>query len=357
MNKHPYASLPQRAFWKTAVNNVDAADITGLWDPKSPLSLTDKVVTYGSCFSQRIGRALAAKGYNWLCTEQGPADAGDLNHAYNYGIFSSRTGNIYTTSLLHQWMSWAVGHSTPPDEVWEQDGRFYDPFRPRIEPNGFASAQEVKTSRAVTIDAFRKSIEQADVFIFTLGLTERWRHQTGYEYPMCPGTVAGEFDGKAHVFDNMGYPDVLEGLRAAMVLMREVNPDLKFVLTVSPVPVTATNAGQHVIAATMYTKSVLRVVADALCSELDHVDYFPSYEVLASPAFKAEFYEANQREISTAGIDRVVREFISCLNVKFGGAGAATHVAKPTAQMPHAQKVNEDDVCEEELLNAFADKT
>ena len=74
---------------------------------------------------------------------------------YNYGIFTARTGNIYTVSLLKQWSGWALGVKEPPTEVWEKDGRYYDPFRPNIEPNGFASEKEVLSSREITIDAFR----------------------------------------------------------------------------------------------------------------------------------------------------------------------------------------------------------
>ena len=70
---------------------------------------------------------------------------------FNYDIFSARTGNIYTTSLLEQWTDWALENKAIPDEVWEKDRRFYDPFRPNIETNGFSSADEVKNSLAYSL--------------------------------------------------------------------------------------------------------------------------------------------------------------------------------------------------------------
>jgi len=98
---------------------------------------------------------------------------------YNYGVFSARTANIYTTSLLKQWTEWSLGESKPPTEVWYKNGRYYDPFRPTIEPNGFATELEVHQSREITLEAFRKSIVESDLFVFTLGLTESWCHTDG----------------------------------------------------------------------------------------------------------------------------------------------------------------------------------
>jgi hypothetical protein len=43
--------------------------------------------------------------------------------------------------------------------VWEKDGRFYDPFRPNIEPDGFASAEEMENSRQACIRAFREGVD------------------------------------------------------------------------------------------------------------------------------------------------------------------------------------------------------
>lgn len=136
--------------------------------------------------------------------EPAPKDLSAENaKLHKYGVFSARTANIYTTSLLRRWTEWSLGHSDAPQKFWELDGRIIDPFRPTIEPNGFESVKEMYASRNSCIEAFRKSIMTSDIFVFTLGLTESWWDaEGGFEYPMCPGTVAGSFDPKAHVFKN-----------------------------------------------------------------------------------------------------------------------------------------------------------
>ncbi|MBN8189909.1 GSCFA domain-containing protein [Salipiger thiooxidans] len=353
---NPYENLPPKAFWRRAVAENSMYDVSGLWNPKFKLSPKMPVSTYGSCFAQHIGRALQARGFNWLRTETAPFGMSGANRlAYNYDVFSSRTGNIYTTSLLLQWLQWAFGIKPVPEEIWEKGGRFYDPFRPRVEPDGFASVEELRASQQQTLKSFRESVTQADVFVFTLGLTERWLNsEKGYEYPMCPGTVAGEFDEAVHQFDNMIFSEVQKNLYAALKIMREQNEKLRVILTVSPVPLTATNSGKHVLVATMQSKSVLRAVAGQTADGRWYVDYFPSYEIINSPVFRGNFFEPNQRNVAKHGVNFVMDSFFRDLNARFGRKEDAPAPAAANPAAAPAGKKSKDEVCEEELLEAFA---
>ncbi|MDD3444861.1 MAG: GSCFA domain-containing protein [Zavarzinia sp.] len=312
----------------------------------------DAVATFGSCFAQHIGNALQDRGFRWMITETPPAGLSPKNMtAFNYNVFSARTGNIYTTSLLRQWVSWATGESTPPDEVWEGKDGIIDPFRPRVEPGGFESVEEMRRSRAVTIDAFRAGLEKARYFVFTLGLTESWVNKSGgYEYPMCPGTVAGTFDETEHEFVNQDFLTVYRNLAASFGMIRRLNKGIRFILTVSPVPLTATNSDEHVLVATMYSKSVLRAVAGQFCQKGSAIDYFPSYEIINSPVFRNAFFEPNQRNVSAYGVNFVMDHFFRCLVAKYGeyAKPGASRGAAVAAKMSKA-----DEVCEEALLEAF----
>jgi len=335
-------------------------DIDSLWSPKFRIRSQDAVATFGSCFAQHFGRALQARHFNWLITEQAPPFLGaESAKRFNYGVFTARTGNIYTATLLSQWVSWALGLNAMPDEVWERDGRFFDPFRPNIEPNGFADPDELRASRLCLLEAFQAGIRKADVFVFTLGLTESWWNSAlGYEYPMCPGTVAGTFDGEAHRFFNQDYSTISEALVNAIGAIREANPAIRLLLTVSPVPLTATMSGQHVLVATMESKSILRAVAGATARQFDFVDYFPSYEIINSSPFRGTFFEPNQRSVNAAGVAHVMKTFFECQEASYGvdTQKAADPVSPKTARVRRwakRQQARDDVVCEEELLAAF----
>lgn len=350
-SKTPYDDLPPKAFWRPAVAERSMFDIDELWTPKFRITQSAPVSTFGSCFAQHIGLALKKRGCRWLDAEPPPRGMSEAGaRRFQYGVFSARTANIYTTSLLRQWTSWALGHATPPDECWERDGRFFDPFRPAIEPDGFASIDEMRRSRAETIRAFRVCIRRSSVFVFTLGLTECWFHrERGYEYPMCPGTVAGEFDPAAHEFRNQSFVEVRAALAETMKWMRKLNPELRFLLTVSPVPLTATNGGEHVLVATTYSKSVLRAVAGHVAAH-DFVDYFPSYEIIQGAPFRGTFFEPNQRGVSQRGVDFVMDQFFRGLFRTWGDRFPIPGAGAPVLE-GHA-----DLACEEALLDAFGDR-
>ena len=367
---NPYESLEEKHFWAPAVARRDMLDIAELWDPKFRIGRKMQVATFGSCFAQHFGKALSARGFNWMVTENAPDGvSADVARKFNYGVFTARTGNIYTVSLLKQWVDWATGEALVPAEIWEKEGRFYDPFRPNIEPGGFESQEELLRLREAAIEAFRRSLTEANVFVFTLGLTESWFHkQHGYEYPMCPGTVAGEFDPEQHEFFNQDYPFIRQHLVQAIRQIRKLNPNIKFLLTVSPVPLTATMSGNHVLVATMESKSVLRAVAGSISRQFDFVDYFPSYEIINGTPFRGTFFEPNQRSVKPAGVAHVMDSFFACLAAKFPRTAgparqdeactqhAAEHGDAQARKSGPVQPDDENVVCEEELLAAFSQK-
>jgi hypothetical protein len=357
LSTHPYKDLPQSAYWRSAVADRHFSRITPLWSPKFDIRPEHLVVTFGSCFAQHIGKALVERGYAWLDTEPPPPGMNEAKR-FNYTVFSSRTANIYTTSLLLQWTRWALLGEPVPLEVWEQGGRYFDPFRPAIEPNGFASVEEMLRLREVTIHAFGNAIRSADVLIFTLGLTESWWNRThGYEYQLCPGTAAGVFDPEHHAFRNLDFYQVAESLEAVIGIMQRVNGRLKIILTVSPVPLVATNSGHHVMVATIESKSILRAVAGQIARKWNHVDYFPSYELISSPVMGGVFFEQDRRQVSPMGVNFVMNHFFSCLHGMFG---APVPQGKPppasTTATERATRTQDDIVCEEELLAAFTVK-
>ena len=359
---HPYSDLGPDAFWKTAVAEPGAYGLTGLWNPKFAIRPKHRIVTAGSCFAQHIGRALRDRGYGWTDFEPPlPKMTADEAHAFGYGVFSFRTGNIYTPAMLLQWLELAYGDKPDPAEIWEKDGRFFDPLRPVIEPDGFASLEELRDARENTYAALRKAVETADVFVFTLGLTERWRNSdTGLEYAMCPGTQAGTFDPDTHVFVNANTRQTFAALQQAIRYMRARNKRLKILLTVSPVPLTATASGQHVMIATQYSKSILRAVAGMATEKFAFVDYFPSYEIITNPVFRGMFFGSNMRSVVPEGVATVMTHFFADQARVFGtpddapAAHQAPGLAEEAPKWVGKRKSSADVKCEEEMLNAFA---
>jgi len=356
MTDHPYRKAGATGYWRSGVAEKGLLGIEKLWSARWPLPQNAGFITFGSCFAQHMSRALTFRDMNWIDAEPAPAGSSwAIRNSYNYGVFSARTGNIYTAAQLLTWVRLASDEmAIEAIELWEdRSGRIYDMLRPQIEPKGFSSTSEARAALRSTARALRRAIARADVLVFTLGLTEGWSHaQTGMTYAICPGTGAGQFDADQHQFHNYTYPETLEDMEQALAILRTLNPDLKVILTVSPVPLVATASGDHVLTATTYSKAVLRAVAGDLAARHTDVDYFPAYELIASPPARAMFFEPDLRGIAAEGVQLVMRHFFAGLDLS---APPRAQEESADGTTDDARTAAEDLVCEELMLERFND--
>ncbi|QGM45355.1 GSCFA domain-containing protein [Methylocystis heyeri] len=312
MASHPYSRLPDYANWRRAVSRVAPGELDPMVEAPFRFDAGARVVTAGSCFAQHIGRFLKAKGCCYLVTEPAHAIVGPkARDVLNYGLYSARYGNIYTSRQLLQLFERAYGRFVPGEDVWREDQTvFLDPFRPNIQPLGFNSLREYEIDRARHFQAVRDAFENLDVFVFTLGLTECWRSRAdGAVFPVCPGVVGGTFSPERHEFVNLTVEDVVSDMSAFIGGLRGVNPGARIILTVSPVPLVATAEPRHVLVSTVYSKSVLRVACERLVQSFEGVAYFPSYEIIAGGFASKNYFAEDKRSVTQEGVDHVMAVF------------------------------------------------
>lgn len=359
--KHPYSDLPAARYWKSAVADRHVTELEDLYRPKFRLGREDGIAVAGSCFAQHVGRNLKVQGFRVLDKEPAPDFlADDVANRYGYRIYSARYGNVYTARQLLQLLRDSEDLTVRAADVWRKGDRFFDALRPNVEPDGLGSLDEAILHRGQHLAQVTALLAETSVMIFTLGLTEAWEdRESGIVYPTCPGVIAGAFDAGRYRFVNYDFPTVLADMVEVRRLLKSINPAMNMLLTVSPVPLTATASGQHILAATTYSKSVLRAVCGSLTDMFDDVDYFPSYELIASPVARGFFYEPNLRSINRNGVAMVMSQFLGA-HAAEDAASMARRKEQEAAAALRAQKRlvrarrRGDVVCEEELLEAFA---
>jgi len=351
---HPYADLPPRAFWRSAVAEADRLHFPDLYHPGIAIRPDTSVATAGSCFAQHIARALRGAGCSVLDAEPPPrAMPADVAAAFGYRLFSGRYGNIYTARQLRQLLDEIIAGEPDPACVWtREDGRYLDAFRPTVEPEGLDSADEVLLHRAYHLERTSRMLQQTDVLIFTLGLTEAWEDAaTGRVYPVCPGVAGGQFDPGRHRFVNFRVGQVVQDLGHIHAALQRFRAGMQMLLTVSPVPLTATASGDHVLTATSGSKAVLRAAAGEFVADTPGTDYFPSFELVTNPAAGGPWFDANLRSVSAAGVARVMDVFLTAQ-----GLTTTAPIAGPAAG---AEPVEDEEdaadalICDELLLEAF----
>ena len=189
-------------------------------------------------------------------------------------------------------------------------GRFFDPFRPSVHPAGFSSEAALNQARDIHLANVRTVFETADVLVVTLGLTEGWINlEDDATYPICPGCGFGIFNPSRYAFKNFSLEDTTDDLEDFLRKLRERNPRIRIVLTVSPIPLAATYERRHVLYSTVLSKSILRIVCDSMFRKFDNVDYFPSYEIVNFGKEMSSYFTGDLRTVADVGIDHVMTVF------------------------------------------------
>lgn len=357
----PYEGLEDRAFWRSGVAEAGYPP-PGIYTPKFKITRDLPIFTAGSCFAQHVGRTLREHGYHVIDAEEAPAKVPDaLARQHGYRLYAARFGNIYTVRQFLQLMLECYDEHRPTDAIWQRDGRYYDALRPGVTPRGLACAEEVHASRVLHLEAIRTAVQRTGLIVFTLGLTESWEHgPSGTIYPTAPGTIAGRFDPDIHRFVNFRAEEIKADFMALRALFHTINKDIRFLLTVSPVPLTATASGGHVLPATIYSKSVLRTAAGELAEDHDDIDYFPSYEIVSSHPSGGRYFEANMRAVHPRGVRKVMNAFLAAHDSAADLTPKQIRRARRLARLEKAEATQRqkddaahDVICEEELLEAF----
>ncbi len=299
--RSPYDSVEPRQNWNLAVNDVPDRAAIDLQGPvKFQFARTASVASAGSCFANRLATYLAASGLHYPVYEPGAEP------------LSARHGNVYTTLQLRQLLERALGIFTPAELAWPTPhGRWLDPFRPLVDRAGFSTIPEMERARRVHLAAVRRMFEETDVFIFTMGLTEVWCDaRDGAAFPTPPGRGRGIFDPKRHTFRNLDVAANAAELDAFVGRLNAINPTARVILTVSPVPIALTMEPTHVARASLYSKAVLKVVAEEAARRHHNVDYFASYDAIAHNFGDRPAYEEDARHLQPWVAERAVELFV-----------------------------------------------
>ncbi len=337
-----YLSLPDPSFWRRCLNSGNFR-FDALYQPKVKIGPEEAIATAGSCFAQKIGQELRRSSARFLDAEPVPHGLSEATAAaMGFGLFSARYGNIYSTAQLLQLAEDALAGQLRDEAFWQKDGRWFDGLRPRLEPDGFASRELAQAARLAHLAQVRRLFQTAGVFIFTLGLTERWEdRRTGTVFPLCPAAVDPDFGDAAHRFHNARVAEVVSELERFVALVRGVNPGLRMILTVSPVPLMATATGEHVLTATSRSKAVLRAAVDEVVAGAEGCDYFPSYEIATQNPLLRDAFGPDQREVRPEVVEMIMQVFFAA---QTGLARRAVAEAEGGA--------GDLEVCDEVLLDA-----
>lgn len=269
-----------------------------------------RIVSAGSCFATEIAHYLIGNGYNYLVTE-GNGGAGASYEVLDVGELPNATaawGIIFNTPSFRQLVERAFGYRQLPKILWSQlykgEQRFFDPFRENV---AFRSIDDYVKNYEEHTQAVRRAFTEMDVFIITLGLNEVWTFPAdGSVFSRSPWAIAPSLV-RRHV---MSVEENVNDLLRMAELLRYVNPQVKIICTLSPVPLHATFRGDdhHIVVANAHSKAVLRVAAEEFVRRCPDAYYFPAYEIVTTSTDHP--WQPDQRHVSRAAVANVMAAFV-----------------------------------------------
>lgn len=229
-------------------------------DPSpNKITLETPVLTIGSCFADAIGNRLVENKLPALCNP--------------FGV-------IFNPVSILRLLEFSLSKTYPPPDSYDQrDEVFFNYFfhsaLSTLDPN------DLKDRIRNRIDEVHDFLSKCKWLVLSLG--------TAWVYQRIDN---GEIVANCHKIPSHRFKKfllsrkrILEDFERFYQLLRQFNPDIRIILTVSPV--------RHIrdsLELNQVSKATLRLVCHSAVQEYDRLIYFPSYELVLDDLRDYRFY-------------------------------------------------------------------
>jgi hypothetical protein len=273
--------------------------------PKFKFTKPLKIFTIGSCFARNIEIFLKKDENIYLPTLDFSVPYEEWPHKEISLRFRRANDPLceYTPGCIRQRILNTVGEFDFDNEtIIEENGKFFD----LLLLNGVnGTSYERCIERRQEISNIYKHLLDSDLLLITLGYIESWALKDGNNLVFLnrfPGYNELLRRKDRYFFIRLGLDDSVAYLEEALINLKKLNRKLKILLTVSPVPISATfMPNSDCIISNNTSKSILILGAKYLSEKYPFIDYFPSYEIVMSIgnyAFKEDLVHVKEEIIS-----------------------------------------------------------
>lgn len=256
--------------------------ITRVEMPKTVTEInhSDKIMVLGSCFAQNMGEILSSKKIR--C---------DINP---FGILYNPFSILKALKEIEENKTYCLNNLL-------FDGRLWHSW---MHHSSFSSADAKECCDNINkrINFAHENLHNLDYMIITWGSAYVY-YLAESDEKIIVGNCHKQKDSmfkRARVDEN----DIVDGYVEMVDRLREKNPNLKIILTVSPIR--HIKDGLH---GNQISKSILLLAAEKLCEKRDNIFYFPSYEIMMDELRDYRFYADDMVHPSSLAIEYIWMKF------------------------------------------------
>ena len=256
--------------WRTEVD---------IKEDKGYLKYEHSLISMGSCFSDEIGVKLKNNGFD---------------------IKVNPAGILFNPVSIMQLIQNSLDEKIREDMILERDGIFYH-YGLHSSVSGTSKTDLLKQIEFLQFK-IKKRLSEADHLFLTFGTAFLWRLQNDNSaVANCHKMPANLF--KKELVDHVRLEDFSVQL---FQRLKELNPKLKILLTVSPVR--HSREGLH---ENNLSKSTLLLFANKLANTFDNIQYFPAYELVMDELRDYRFFKEDLVHPNEQAVDYVFEKFRS----------------------------------------------
>ena len=270
---------------KENFNDLDALAKEFVFDtygPEEPiLKSSDKVVTMGSCFADRLR--------TWLTENDKNADYINVPEGLNNSF------------AVRQYLEWALTGDRSSDAYWYDNDKQTGAYKYEPEEEHEALLDHFKNTKAVVV---------------TFGLGEVWKDKET-DMVFWRGIPEKNYNPEKHVCVTSTVQENVENFEKIVSLIKEkAGKDKTIIFTLSPVPLNATFTKRPTIVGDCVSKSILRVALDEFFRTTEHKDvyYWPSFEMVrwvgAHTDFPTLYEDETPRHVNNNVVKVIIENFV-----------------------------------------------
>ena len=276
------------------------------FQPTFELTAGEAVFTVGSCFARNIERRFSELGFDL------PTMSLTLPPEERASQTENDLLNKYPPHSILNELRWALDPAAEfPESAYFNIRKdlWHDPH---LAGNVVPAPLERVRERRRMVEGIYRQIPRCRLVVMTLGLTEAWfDNEAGLYLNAAPPQSAFRADPDRFRLDVLTVDEIIKVLdQIRDFLVQFGHPQMRMMLTVSPVPFKATFTGRDAIIANSYSKSALRAAAEIFVFQHSNVDYVPSYEIVTHTPRNSAFIQDN-RHITPSVVNEIVDRVVA----------------------------------------------